>query len=265
MLRLFEGGSLKQVNQTQLGGAGALCTGGGRIYCASERDHVIWQMDSRTLMPGALLAGGPGMRDLMLSPDGNLLYVLCSDGDSVLMLDACAGTPLLLCRAGARPARMALDGGARVLAVAGGRSSSVLLFDAQTLERIAEMPMPGEVCDVELHRGAVYALCMSEPQGSVLVGVFPYGMRRTRGLPGLPGALLAMGNTVAAATEDAVHLLDASELRCRACLRINGRPSRLMAAQARLVCIDQYTQRLLEAKRDGCFSVCAQAEDIAPY
>ena len=67
-----------------LAGAGALCCGGGQVFCACA--GAVVRLDAGTLTPRALFAGGPGVCGLMHA--ARRLYALCGEGDGVLMVGA---------------------------------------------------------------------------------------------------------------------------------------------------------------------------------
>ena len=115
--------------QAALDGAGVLCAGHGQLLCACENGREIFRLDRGTLMPQAVYPGGPGLCDLCMSRDGTHLYALCGDADSVMMLDARGGQPLMVNRAGCAPRQMVLA--EDVLAVAGGESGCVHLLSSQ--------------------------------------------------------------------------------------------------------------------------------------
>lgn len=51
-------------------------------------------------------------------PEAGRLYALCADADSLLMLDAVSGAPMMVNRVGVNPSAMALDETGTLLAVA---------------------------------------------------------------------------------------------------------------------------------------------------
>lgn len=105
-----------------------LCAWGETVFCASGWGDVIWRLDAERMILTGLFAGGPGMRRLLLSPDGERLYALCTEADSVLLLDAVSGAPLILNRAGLNPQNITLDETGDTLAAAAGESGDVLLL-----------------------------------------------------------------------------------------------------------------------------------------
>lgn len=84
---------------------------------------------------------------MLISPDGERLMILCAEADSVLLLDAVCGAPMVLARAGVNPQHMSLDESGEVLAVAAGESGEVLLLSARSLALLRRLPMP-ELCSM---------------------------------------------------------------------------------------------------------------------
>ena len=192
----------------RLEGSGALCASAGNVFCACDWGDVIWRMDGRLLVPTGLFAGGPGMCDLMLSPDGERLYALCADADSLLAMSAVSGAPLMVNRVGVNPRQLAMDEDGEVLAVAGGECASAVLLCAKTLRVLGQLPMPGIVYSVALCGGRVHALCLNDALGSTLTTVLPGGVRQTLRLPGMPGLLQSGRQGLLAATHE--HLFTVS-------------------------------------------------------
>lgn len=233
----------------QLEGSGALCTGRKEIFCACSWGDMIWRLDAERLVPTGLFAGGPGVSELLLSDDGRRLYALCSDADSLLMLSAETGAPMMVNRAGVNPQSMTMDGD--VLAVAGGEYAATVLLCAKTLDVMAQLPMPGIVFCAALSRGTVYSLCLDETLCSTLMTVSPGGARRTLKLCGMPGALLATEHALLAATHEHLYsvALDGSRvLRERAAV---GRPGKLIAQGERLLACDTLSEGMFELGARG--------------
>lgn len=193
--------------QAALADAGALCVSGAHLLCACGRGRELLRLDRRTLMPQAVYPGGPGICDLCLSPDGSRLYALCGEADSVMMLDARSGQPLIVSRVGCAPRQMALRGG--TLAVAGGESGFVHLLSARTLMAEGCVSMPGPVYGAALAQGRVHALCLTQTLDALLVTALPGGGRRTLALRGMPGCLLAQGERLLAATQRRLYAVSA--------------------------------------------------------
>ena len=264
-LRMFEAGSNREMLSTEIAGAGALCAGGGRVFCAGEDESIIWVLDADMLTPRALFVSGPQVGDLHLSPDGERLYVLCSGADSVLMLHAKDGEPQILARAGVNPPRMALSSRGDILAVAGGASERVILLDAQSLAHIADIPMPGPVQDVAVGR-LIHALCCSERMESLLVSDDGRGNRYVRAFGGLPGALLlGSGEAYAAACARICRFDPDAPHRPGRVLHAPGRAGRMIALGGQLIYTDVYTHEAfaLEPAGNSVRRICAGAGEIA--
>lgn len=239
-------------------GAGALCAGEKSLFCA-DQSGAIWRLDRKTLMEQSLSCGGPGICDLCLSPCGTRLYALLSEADSVLLCDAQCARALVLNRCGCNPSSLSCT--AELLAVAGGESGCVHLYDALTLECLAEMPMPGPVCSVLLHNGAVYALCMTADMNTLLAIRRGKDEIRLR-LGGMPGCLCAAGDRILAATQGCLHVLtwDGRLLGMRAA---PGRASRLCADRAAVYLYDPLSECIFLSRDGGPWRLlCSHACDI---
>ena len=208
--------------QAALEGAGALCASQDQLLCACGNGREIFRLDRQTLMPQALYPGGPGVCGLCLSEDGARLYVLCGEADSVMMLDARSGRPLMINRAGCNPQQMALEG--NTLAIAGGESGCVHLLNARTLQAEGCLSMPGPVYSAVMGQGRVHALCLTPTLDSLLVTVQPGGERRTLAFCGLPGCLLLREKTLLAATQRRLYAVSADGGRV---LRQGAAPGRI--------------------------------------
>lgn len=263
MLRAYGAGPGGQTAEAPLKGAGALCAYAGGLFCAAEGD-MLWHLDAGSLQPRALFAGGPDMRDVKLSADGRRLYALLSGADSVLLLDASDGAPLMLARAGCNPPRMALDDAAQALAVAGGRREAVLLLDAHTLAELDEWPAPGPVCDTAFAGDCVFALCRLGRRRSALA-VRRSGTSAVFRLPGAPGALLSRAWGVLAATQEG--LFACTQTACTRLRRMDGCPVRMAMAHGCLVWIDGFLEAALrlDAAEGTPETMLAPAAGLAAY
>lgn len=263
-LNVFSLPDMTRLRGVRLEGAGALCAAEEEIFCASTWGDVIWRLHGRRLIPTGLFAGGPGMTALARSPDGRRLYALCSDADSVLMLDAQSGTPLMLARAGLNPPQFALDGEAQVLAVAGGACGEALLLSAGTLKLLGRLAMPGPVLSVALCGGTVHALCLNETLNTTMVTVERGGAQRQRQLSGMPGALLGHAGTLLAATQGCLYIFTAQGdlLGSR---HAPGRAGRLTTDGSRLMLCDALGETLFALGACGgrWRTVCEPALDAA--
>jgi len=228
----------------RLCGAGAVCGGKDCLFVACDREKAIWRLDGRTLMPSGVFAGGPGMAQMMTSWDGAYLYVLCAEADSLLMLSAQSGAPLVLSRVGVNPCAMAMDENGDMLAVAAGASGDVLLLSARSLRLMERLGTCGMVFSVAVKAGNVYALSLTETMDSVLTSFLPGGRRSELSLSGMPGTLCALGEGIAAAThrEICFAALDGSTVLGR--MGCPGRAGRLWIQPEGMLMTDMWSDAL---------------------
>lgn len=261
-LRLLNLPRGRTVRRTALEGALALCAGGNCIYAASRWGEVIWRLDTDLLVPTGLFAGGPGVCRMLLSRDGSLLYALCSEADSILMLDAHSGSPLLLNRVGVGPCAMAMDAQGQRIAVAGGGSGEVIVLDAGTLRVERRLATCGMVFGAAIG-GAVYAMSLEETMNTAVTAFFPAGGQCVRTLPGMPGDLVLCGETLLAATHARLYVLDPATLRVRLSCDVPGRARRLIPARSGLVMIDQWSDGMFLREAGRWRLLGEQAVDAA--
>lgn len=215
-------------------GAGTLCVAGGSVLCAGM-DGAVWRMDRRTLMPQAFFPGGPGICDMLVSPDRRRVYTLSGEADSILMSDASLGSPLAVNRCGCNPQHMILADG--MLGAAGAQSCRIHLYDPDTLEGMGEVSMPGPVYSAAFCAGCVFALCLTAELGSLLVKTHG-GRQRTALLQGMPGYLLAESGMLLAATQGWLHVFAADDLQMVLRIKAPGRPSRMWISGKNLFAYD---------------------------
>lgn len=225
-----------QPESVRLERAGALAAQGGNIFCACG--EVIWRLEASRLVPAALFAGGPGVCQLALSPCGKRLYALLEDADSLLMLDALSGAPLVVNRVGVCPRAMALDEGREIVAVAGGECARTVLLCARTLNVLSQLPMPGIVYAVALSGGNVYSLSLSDTLNTTLTTVSPGGVCRSLALAGMPGALCLSGGRLLVATHGSLYTIAADGSCVLRRQNAAGRARRLFACGGRLLLCD---------------------------
>jgi len=225
-------------------GAGAVCAGKDGLFVSCDQENAIWRLDRKTLERTGAFQGGPGMAQIMTSSDGKRLYVLCSEADSLLMLDAKGGTPQVLSRVGVNPCAMAMDEREETIAVAGGGCGDVLLLGAHSLSMMGKLGTCGMVFSVAVSSGVVYALSLTETMDSVLTSFLPDGRRRELPLSGMPGALCVRADCVAAATHQGVFFAarDGSALLGR--LSCPGRAGRLWMLSEGILMTDLWTDAL---------------------
>ena len=236
-----------EVRQVPLEHAGALCVSESQIYCACG--DVIWKMDRRHLIPTGIFGGGPDMRSLTLSKDATKLFALSGEADSVLMLSAKNGEPLLLNRAGVNPRGMALDGDC--LAIAGGESGMAYIFCAHSLQMLDAIPMPGPVYSVAIQNGTLYALCMTEELSSLLITQKRRETRSVLALMGMPGTLLIRKNDLIAATDGALHIVSLDGKRLLKRIGISAHPVWMEDTGKEVLLLDGCTERLFSVGIHG--------------
>ena len=235
--------------QAALEHAGALCAGQNTLLCVGENGRAIFRFDRRTLMPQALYPGGPGACDLRLSQDESRLAVLCGDADSVMLLDAQSGQPLIVRSAGCAPRQMAQDGD--TLAIAGGESGYVYLICARTLEASDCLSMPGPVYSAAIGQGRIHALCMTQTLNSLLVTVHPGGGRQMLSLDGMPGCLLLQENVLLAATQRRLYAVSPDGGRVLGQSAAPGRIHRMITCAGQLFACDLLGERLFACRSPG--------------
>lgn len=227
-----------------LEGAGALCAAKDALFAACSRDRVIWRLDKSKLVPTGVFAGGPGIKQLMLSRDGRRLYALCSEADSLLMLSTDTGMPMVLAQVGVNPTCMALDKNGEIIAVAGGACGEILLLRANSLRLMGRMTVRGMAFSVAVGSDTVYALSLTETMDSMLTAFLPGGIRRERLLSGMPGAIAPAPKCIAAATHHALYSVsfDASTVLQQE--DVPGRAGRLWALPEGMMMTDVYSDDL---------------------
>lgn len=242
----------KRLQYAALEGAGALCVGKEQLFCALDEGYAIVRLDPQTLMQQTVFSGGPGIVQLMLSVDGLRLYALCADADSVLMLDAQSGTPLIVCRVGCNPQQMALCDG--VLAVAGGESGCVHLLDMHSLEPHGCLSMPGPVYSASLRRNTVHALCLTQTLDAQLVTDTPAG-RVQLALSGMPGRILTRTDELLVSSNGRLYAVSADGRRVLREEAAPGRAAALMAVNGQVLLRDMISERLLVRGAGGIWKL----------
>lgn len=181
--------------RTQLQGARAVCYHDGAIFCASEWGDTLWHLDARTLSPLRVLPLGPGVNRIVCAPDGQTLYALCEDADSVMSLSLQTGQPLMLARAGLQPRDLLLT--PQGLLIAGGATGDALLFCERTLCLRARVLTPGLCAGAAVCGGMLCTFSMTEQAtGMLCLHDADGGMRARREINALPGGLCASATGV---------------------------------------------------------------------
>ena len=243
-VRVYAGTSKEPLSACSLKGAGALCTAGGEVFAAGDEDNAIWRLNGDTLMPTGVFHGGPGIVQLLPSGDGKRLYALCAEADSLLMLSAKNGAPMLLSRAGVNPCAMAMDERGETIAVAGGACGEVLLLSAHSLCLNRRLGTCGMVFSVAIGANRIYALSLTETMNSVLTSFLPGGKRHELPLCGMPGALCLLPGCIAAATHRGLYFaaLDGSAVLRR--FESPGRAGRLFELAEGILMTDIWNDTL---------------------
>lgn len=262
-VRVFAPPGRESLEQIRLEGAGALCAYRQTVFCASDWGDMVWRLDAKKLVPTGLFAGGPGMQRLLLSPDGARLLILCAEADSVLLLDAACGAPLVLARTGLNPQSIALDESGEILAVAAGESGEALLLSARSLTQLRRLPMPGIVFDVLLHNGTVYALCLNETLNTTLTTLPGGGARQLLTLSGMPGRMAVERGALVCATEGFMHTVSLDGCRLLHTRRVPGRAAAWQSFGETLLVCDALTEQIDRQSAGGQWSLfCRHARDM---
>lgn len=239
---------------TPFSGAAALCAGKQSLYCA-DCSGALWRFDQETMVEQAVGSGGPGVCDMCLSEGDGRLFSLVGDADSILMSDAATARPLAVNRCGCNPQNLSLC--ADCIAVSGGESAQVYLFNTHSLECVAQLRMPGAVCSVLLGRDAVYALCMTSELNAVFV-ICRGTEKRVLPLEGMPGCLCALGENVLVAVRGRQYLYS-SGLDCLIGMGgIPGKPVRICLGLGKVFMLDSLSERVFASQNGLPYrTVCA--------
>lgn len=243
-----------------LDGAGALCAGKNHLFCAAD-GGAIWRLDARMLLPQALYPGGPGVCDLQLSEDEKRLYALMADGDSVLLSDAGTGQPLVVNRCGSNPVQMVIEHD--TLIVAGGENGCVHLYDAQNLNQIRMISMPGPVCSIAAQGSLIFALCLTPLLSSLLL-VRDGQREKVLAMEGMPGRLLHTGDKLLAATQGWLYVLSMDGKRILRRQRAPGRACDMRLIHGKLHLCDSFSECIYCLEHGGGWRlVCSHASHAA--
>lgn len=267
-LRVFSCSDGLLLRRVPLAGAGALCCGGGAVYCACGQSGVICRLDLEMLVPQKVFCAGPGI--CALAYRVGRLYALCGEADGIMMLDAVSGAPLVFSRAGLAPMQMAMDETGGALVVAGGEGSCIARFCPDTLEQISLDRMPGPVYGAAVCGGMRSALCLSESLDTLLVTVNEAGKRCTLRFPGIPGTLACHqgGKMILAAVQGGIYAVSSCGRQAAGFCPI---PGCLCGGGSRILCVDDRTFLLVDAASESLWSVsrgrsrliCTDAVDAA--
>lgn len=251
----------RAIAEATLEGSGALCTCGGKVFAAGERDGAIYRFDERLLLSG-IYAGGPGMCAMCASSDAERLYVLLADANSVLMLHATDGTPMVLARAGIHPRQMHLDPLNGVLVIAGGEDGCARVLCAHTLHLQRAIREEGVCCDALAYGDRLYMLMCTPTLGTHLI-LRDRAYRREIALRGMPGSLcMAQGMLLVSAGEwlyafepDTLHLHHKV-----LCARHSGK---LICRGRQCLLLCPASEKLYLIEGNGLRVICRGAKDVA--
>ncbi|MBR3796955.1 MAG: hypothetical protein IKK34_13150 [Clostridia bacterium] len=249
----------EMLRRRALDGAGAICVSGEYLFCAVDEGRAILRLNRNTLMPEAAFGGGPGVTQLLASADGGRLYALCAEADSVLLINARSGAPMVLCRSGCNPQQMMLYGAS--LVVSGGESGHVHLLDAQSLEVRGNLAMPGPVYSAWMGGGMIHALCMTQTLDALLV-TDSMGGRVQLPLEGMPGRLLRRGGELLVSVSGRICAVSPEDARLRTSYTAPGRAAALLLSGSTLCFVDMLSERIFIRVGEGMWKLlCAGVKD----
>ena len=166
---------------------------GDSVICSAADGAHVYAADTAQKLQQYPLP--PGVIRLCALPGS--LYALSSEADSVSLLCPATGRLRLCAQAGCYPRDMALSPCGRYLMVAGGAAGALTVMNAQDLQPVMQVMLPGIVCAAAVLPFGMAALCAVE-EGDVashLYRVSPRGVvSEIMRCPGLPGALLALSD-----------------------------------------------------------------------
>ena len=252
ILSLEQGQMMKE---TPMESCVAVCMGGKCVFAAEAKERAVYRFDENLLLSG-VYAGGPGMRDLSVSRDGERLYLLLGDADSVMMLGAADGSPMLLARAGVNPRNMRLDRHENSVVIAGGKDGSALLLCPYTLRLQHAVREEGICVDALLYRGVLCMLHMTGTMNSRLVLRREKGSRRVFQLSGMPGSLCASGNELLVSAGRALYFFDAQAMCMKKKIEAAVNEGKLLATGSRLFLLSSVEENLYALHADGWKLLC---------
>lgn len=227
------------LHEAPMKGAGAICADEESVFCAGA-DGAIWRLARRSLMPQSIFSGGPGVCDLSVSPDGKKLFALVGEADSVLMSDVLTGKPEAVNCCGCNPQQLTFGDG--ILAVAGGESGCVHLYDPATLAGLGQISMPGPVYGAAIRDGCIYALCLTAQLNSILIRK-KGASQRSLLLEGMPGCLYMADSVLLAATQGWLHVLSLDDFRLLLRQKAPGCAARMRIVNGRVFLHDPLSER----------------------
>jgi YVTN family beta-propeller protein len=129
-------------SRAEFGLAAGLCALAAALFCL-----VFWNartVDAATLPETEPDRGYASPLELMLSPDGTRIYVLCNESDEVRVLDATNFAPIKSVSVGHQPRGFSLSPDGTRLYVANSWDDTVSVIDTRTLEVMATWPVGAE-------------------------------------------------------------------------------------------------------------------------
>ena len=234
---------------------GLVCTGGGMIFAAEENERAIYRFDENLLLSG-VYAGGPGMRSLCVTADGERLYVLLSDADSVLMLSAGDGLPMFLARAGVNPQSMHLDESGKCMVIAGGKDGSALMLCPHTLRQLHVVWEEGICVDALLCGDTLCMLLLDGTMNARLILRYGEARRRMFCLCGMPGSLYAAENELLVCAGEYVYVFDVQAMCMKGKLPAGGACGKLFAAEKQLLLLSPLQEKLYSFHGKGWNLLC---------
>jgi len=247
--------------EASIGGCSAVCACAETVYAAGEEEGVIYRLDKR-LLPCGVCAGGPGMRALSVSRDGERLFALLSDADGVMMLSGQDGSPMIFARAGVAPAGMRLDDRKELLLVAGGRDGCAWLLCAKTLSTLCSFRGEGVCCDALCCGSRICALLLTPSLHTRLAVWERSGGCRQICFPGEPGSLMLRDKLLFVSAGQWLYALDMRQLRLVDRRFLENGPGRLMdVGKTLLLCPAKEALYDLDDCRKIC--LCDQVRDAS--
>ena len=250
-------------NEMPMNHVSALCAGNGCLFCACR--DALYGLDTQTMLPVRVLPGGPGIHSMLLSEDGEQLYVLFSDADSVAVFSAATGEPQILCRVGSNPSSMVLDESERQLIVAGGKCPAVLRLCAHTLEMQEKIVLPGPVCCADTYGGICAALCLTDTMDTSLVLTDRCGrICAMRAFAGFPGALLMRKHVILTAVRGWLHVVSIQGLRVLHSIPAPGCAGAIKTKGQEIVYLDKLHDMLYLFYRGRFYRISSDVTAFAP-
>lgn len=249
--------------ETTLEGCGAVCVHGEIVFAAVRGEEAIYRLDER-LLPSGIYAGGPGMRTMCVSPDGERLYVLLADADSVLMLAAASGAPQLLARAGVNPRQMRLDAENELLVIAGGGDGCAHLLEARSLRLLRSIREEGVCWDAVPLDNVLYLLMLTPALTTLLVARSEREGRQCVALAGTPGSICRVADGMLwVCAGEWLYAVDPHTLRVARKTFAGSHAGKLIGIGRRCLLLNPVSERLWLLGMGQRRLLCRDAQDVA--